>query len=74
MLPSVLLVLDQGSSWATWSRTAELKSTPTKLRQLTICNHLGILRRFKGLQDDNCSKLIHLSVSRQMQTFLLVIE
>ena len=44
-----LLVLDRGSSWAIWSRIVELKSTQTKLRQLTICNHLGIPRRFRGL-------------------------
>ena len=44
------LVLDRGSSWAIWSHTMELKSTQTKLRQLTICNHLEVLRRFRGLQ------------------------
>ena len=44
------LVLDRGSSWAIWSHPMKLKSTQTKLRQLTICNHLEVLRRFRGLQ------------------------
>ena len=44
------LVLDRGSSWAIWSHPMKLKSTQTKLRQLTICNRLGIPRRFRGLQ------------------------
>ena len=39
-----------GKFLGTWSRTTELKSTLTKLRQLTICNYLEIPRRFKGLQ------------------------
>ena len=36
MLLSVLLVLDQESSWGTWLLTVKLKSNQTRLKQSTI--------------------------------------
>ena len=37
-----------GSSWNTWLLTIELKSILTKLRQLTVCNHLGIPKKSRS--------------------------
>ena len=42
------LAWDQTSSWATWSLTEELRLTLIRLRQLTVCNHLGIPKRSRS--------------------------
>ena len=42
------LAWDQTSSWATWSLTGELRLTLIRLRQLTVCNHLGIPKRSRS--------------------------
>ena len=42
------LARDQTSSWATWSLTGELRLTLIRLRQLTVCNHLGIPKRSRS--------------------------
>ena len=48
MLPSVLLVLVQGNSWAIWSLTVELKLILIRLKQLTVYNYLEIAKKSKS--------------------------
>ena len=48
MLPSVLLVLVQGNSWAIWSLTVELRSILIRLKQLTVYNYLETPKKSKS--------------------------
>ena len=48
MLLSVHSVWDQANSQAIWSLTEGLKLTPTRLRLLITCHHLGIPRRCRN--------------------------
>ena len=72
MLLNVLMVSDQGNSWDIWLHIVELKSTLTRLRQLTIYSHLGIPP--EANRDGRCFKPIRLQISRQVQAFLSVVE
>ncbi|XP_030936802.1 uncharacterized protein LOC115962066 [Quercus lobata] len=69
--PENLTVYDSplGSSWATWSYTAELNSTPTRLRQSTICDHLRIPKRSRSLQNDRYHKLVHFRSANRCRPF-----
>ena len=43
-----------------------IEVTPTKLKQLPICNHLGIQRGPEDYKNDRYSKPIHLLISGQV--------